>query len=429
MPGDHSFVLMPAPSQFGVLGFLIILLLLIHILFAGLMMGGGVLSVFFNILGHIDKRSRFRRFSREIIRYSGSTPGAIFLMGFLPLVSLMMLYARVMYLSGLDIFHFFAFIIVHSTAGMLLIYNYKKGVIRDDEVRVVRTGLCLLGILSMMGAYFVFAASRILFATPEVWELFRTPVPMLFSAAVAARFNLFLTVSATVTGTGILLYFFRWLPPMESDADYRKFALRAGVGISITGVIGIPVSLLWLLTTLPDFSLSPELIFINVLILVVLMIYTLQITGMLTSIRPKLNNGPIAMLLLAAILIFTADGMIRETSLQEMRAVVIRQGERMLAEQAEKRGIGAAAEATAAKGEEIFQNRCTMCHAFDTRVVGPPYMETVPQYAGDVESLTEYILNPVKKNPDYPAMPDLGLKTVEAESAAIYLLEEYEKRK
>jgi cytochrome c len=47
----------------------------------------------------------------------------------------------------------------------------------------------------------------------------------------------------------------------------------------------------------------------------------------------------------------------------------------------------------------------------------------VPKYQGDVEKLKRFIGNPVKVNPGYPAMPNLGLKEEEIDAVARYLLE------
>ena len=75
---------------------------------------------------------------------------------------------------------------------------------------------------------------------------------------------------------------------------------------------------------------------------------------------------------------------------------------------------------------ELYNNKCNACHQFDQRIVGPPYIDVLPKYAGDREGLKQFILNPVKVDPDYPAMPNQGLKPHEAESAALYLLQRYE---
>jgi cytochrome c len=81
----------------------------------------------------------------------------------------------------------------------------------------------------------------------------------------------------------------------------------------------------------------------------------------------------------------------------------------------------------AISGADIYNGRCIACHNFDKKVVGPPYNETLPKYEGKKADLVKFILNPVKINPDYPAMPNQGLKPREAEAIAEYILTTYKK--
>jgi cytochrome c551/c552 len=74
------------------------------------------------------------------------------------------------------------------------------------------------------------------------------------------------------------------------------------------------------------------------------------------------------------------------------------------------------------KGKTVFDSVCSGCHRFDTRVVGPPLNDVVPNYNGNVEWLKNFIRNPVKKDPGYPEMPKLGLKEEEIDAVARYLL-------
>jgi cytochrome c len=100
------------------------------------------------------------------------------------------------------------------------------------------------------------------------------------------------------------------------------------------------------------------------------------------------------------------------------RYLLVRMGEKIPPEKP------VAAEPTGAeKGKAIFESVCMGCHRFDSRLVGPPLNEVVPKYQGDVEKLKRFIGNPVKVNPGYPTMPNLGLKEEEIDAVARYLLE------
>jgi cytochrome c len=79
----------------------------------------------------------------------------------------------------------------------------------------------------------------------------------------------------------------------------------------------------------------------------------------------------------------------------------------------------------AANGEQIFKNICSSCHSFDHKIVGPPYKQTLPKYEGKLDQLVAFIRNPSKKNPDYPPMPNPGLRPNEAQAVAEWLMKTY----
>lgn len=86
----------------------------------------------------------------------------------------------------------------------------------------------------------------------------------------------------------------------------------------------------------------------------------------------------------------------------------------------EERGKGFAPDKDPS-GKELFQKNCSRCHSFDVSIVGPPLAKVLEKYRGNTEGLSRYIKDPVKVDPDYPAMPDLGLDEREAASIANYL--------
>ena len=79
----------------------------------------------------------------------------------------------------------------------------------------------------------------------------------------------------------------------------------------------------------------------------------------------------------------------------------------------------------AVNGEEIYKAKCAACHLFETRLVGPPHKEVLKKYADRKEDMIKYILNPVKVDPNYPPMPNQGLKPNEAKAVVDYMFEHY----
>ena len=79
--------------------------------------------------------------------------------------------------------------------------------------------------------------------------------------------------------------------------------------------------------------------------------------------------------------------------------------------------------------EEIFTAKCSACHQFDQKLVGPPYNDVLKKYENNKDQLVKFILNPVKIDPAYPPMPAQGLIPPEAEAVADYLMKVYKEGK
>lgn len=56
----------------------------------------------------------------------------------------------------------------------------------------------------------------------------------------------------------------------------------------------------------------------------------------------------------------------------------------------------------------LYKGICAGCHAYNLRMIGPPAMAIQAQYYEDPQGIADYLANPVKKRPDFPAMPAQG---------------------
>jgi cytochrome c len=61
-------------------------------------------------------------------------------------------------------------------------------------------------------------------------------------------------------------------------------------------------------------------------------------------------------------------------------------------------------EGTISPGEVLFKTNCAVCHAANTRLVGPSMAEASAIYKNDQNTLKLWIKNPGRKRMDYPAM-------------------------
>jgi cytochrome c len=79
---------------------------------------------------------------------------------------------------------------------------------------------------------------------------------------------------------------------------------------------------------------------------------------------------------------------------------------------------------TTVNAEDIFFDKCITCHQFDKKAVGPALKDVVVKYKNDKNKLKEFLLNPTKVDPNFPQMPNQGLKPAEAKAIAEYLFKE-----
>ncbi len=81
-----------------------------------------------------------------------------------------------------------------------------------------------------------------------------------------------------------------------------------------------------------------------------------------------------------------------------------------------------------AKGEKVFKTTCIVCHALDTRLVGPPIREIAEVYKGNPDGIAAWAKAPGKKRPDYPPMIPVPLPDEDLKAAGVYMLKIAEKK-
>lgn len=63
-------------------------------------------------------------------------------------------------------------------------------------------------------------------------------------------------------------------------------------------------------------------------------------------------------------------------------------------------------------GEAGFKQHCSICHALDKKLIGPPLTEIVKSFNGNPRGIFKQVRNPKKIRPDYPPMPPISKETL-----------------
>jgi cytochrome c len=248
----------------------------------------------------------------------------------------------------------------------------------------------------------------------SIWDLFLSP-------DVYVKYLQFLALAMGMTGLGILFFFFSWEGGKKMDVAYADYARKKGIELSAASLLLQPPLILMSILLLPPEALSGVMlalagIAVLLLLLALQLLYALQKEG-------KLQYAGLAFFALVCASAFTVtkDQLAIQNATKEHAARMVVAHEKQLVAMKAKLGIGA----PLPTGEDIYNGRCSACHLYDQKKIGPPYNEVIPKYTGKRAEMMAFVLNPTKVNPIYPPMPNQGLKPAEADSIVSYLFRKY----
>jgi len=230
------------------------------------------------------------------------------------------------------------------------------------------------------------------------------------------NFIVFVIVSLLLSNTIMLWNFFR----NNDEATSPEFALKINkLNLSLTLILPALILVNVVFTSVK--SLSYDYFIYTLASVAILLLIAISL---FSSIKHnKIGNSNLTILLL---FIFIFFNIIRE---QYSFSVNIQLHEKILAQNyidyQNKINAELGLNKVKISGEDIFNGKCIACHNFDKKIVGPPYKDVLPKYEGKMSDLVKFVLNPAKVNPDYPSMPNQGLKPLEAEAIAEYIMKTY----
>ncbi|MGE5313483.1 MAG: c-type cytochrome [Acidobacteriota bacterium] len=380
----------------------------------------------------------YARFARELTESVIPTKNTILLFGILPFLAVFLAYAQL--LQNTDTvavaLFFFSFLFFIGAAFSLYTYRYtfRLGEIltiaseagENEEIDAyarenlrlhARSGLW--GIVLFTCSQFIFELGAAASTSPSKVTTFWEAV---FSAEAYVRMGQALSFAGVVTGAAILYLFF--VGRKSGESDYTRFVRQFAIRLSFISALIVPLFMLFVLAALPATGLTNSVFGVTALVLVMIFAAGHLFYAMLRNFSPRLAANAFFLLVIALDLAVIKDQIAFAAA---TRHEAVRLDERYTKEQEDlmaRLGIGA----KAVTGEEIFTGKCSACHTFTEKKVGPPYKETLPKYEGKRDELVAFILNPRKMNPAYPPMPNQGLKPAEADSIAAYIMKTYKEK-
>ena len=420
----EDLVIPPTLEHAGLLDIFQAISLLIFLPFIGMIIGGIFFSLFFSSIGDRNLNNYFR-FANDVIKKLAINIYAGLGLCIIPFLTIVFIYAQLLYGADIVSVNFLELSTIFYLAGLILVYIYKrtiKYVSIIDSYRFYKKPIGWIGLLLLITASFLFVGSVTLANDPQNLQHGNSVLGLLTSGTVWLNFIYFLSASFAISGAAVLYFFLIWQGGIkEMDEKYSNFVKKFGVGLTLISSVVQLLILFLSLTVLPQNAITGSIFLYSTLATVSIFFTTIFLYAILKNAEIKYTGVVFFLVFLTFTFTIIKDQLAFVNTNKEHMLAVNLKAEELIKEkypQLERKEV-----AGVVNTEEIFNTRCIACHQFDVKLVGPPYNETIPKYKGDADKLSKFILNPVKVNPDYPDMPNQGLKKEEADALAKYLIE------
>ncbi len=441
-----SIALPASTEHFRLLLLILNLIYVVFLPYLGFLLGTSLLSVWYDRKGRTTGTTIHVRLAKELMDVAMYNKSVVTFLGIIPGLALVFVYAQLLQQTQAISVSLMGYGFLFLLAASILLYTYKFtfrlesvyvrvaealrregnaggpageiAVYRETNTRThVRAGnngaiLLLIASFLCIGAVGVTIDANEWAQTENVFDVFASP-------AILMRFFQFLAISFGATGIGILFFFFcRQEETPDAAGEYARLVRRVGLRTAIISLLLQPVFLVLTILLLPQGVLSGSLYGLAGMSLGLFFLAAHFVYAFSRESRPGYAAYAFYTVGCALLLLFTADQIAVSNATKEEAVKVAMVYDRETEELRTRLGVVM----VSLSGEDIYNAKCSACHLFDQKKIGPPYNTVIPKYAGKKDQLVAFILNPAKVDPAYPNMPNQGLKPGEADSIATFLL-------
>ncbi|KXK04099.1 MAG: cytochrome c class I [Chlorobi bacterium OLB4] len=442
----EQFVIPPSSHTLPLMDIFLILSLLLFLPFIGMLIGGTTMSMILSGISGNTGDDNYNRFSRDILNKLSVNKNVGLGLGLIPAFSITFVYAQYLYQApAIAISIMFIGCVIYIFA-FLLTYRFHRtfetGLILDSYKLYIEPGKNLpadvieykkknaaitkqsgrLGLFLLYVASFLFVGGASIATNPMRWAEVTNVIVLLIEFEVWINYLYFLSFSAAITCSAILFFFFKWQGGIKDmTIDYKMLVLKVA---GFTGFFSVVLLLFFvfikfLITT--EMALSTSVFVYTTLAMISILIVCSLLYAVLKNHEVRFASAIFFFMILIFLFTSLKDQALLGNALSDHLAPIIAEQDKLI----ESKTQPIAQDESAIDGSQIYQTKCSACHKGDVKLVGPPYMETIPKYNGDIKKLAGFIYNPVKVNPEYPAMPSQGLSVAESEAVAKYLMDTY----
>ncbi|MEO8512586.1 MAG: c-type cytochrome [Ignavibacteria bacterium] len=448
-----ELIIPPSENHVMLLKYMLTISLLLFIPYISMMLGATFISTHFNKKGKIEGNSLYLRFAKDIIEKLTITKSAELALGTIPAISTFFAYAQLLYTAKTISVGMLALAVILFILSFVFIYKYRstfklEGVmnafksisskdalnsenertkeIKDFEENIISTNSTAgaAGKWLLLAASYIFAGTMALASSPDKWEHVGNILQIIFSWQTLFSWGALVSLSGIITGGAIMFYFFSWDGGLKDmDDAYASLVKNTAGKIALASGILFPLMLMISYSYLPQISQSPTVFYYMVIVLIISLVAGNFIYSMFKN--SDTGSATVVFILVFVLVTFNIikDQIAFGNAIHENTIEITK-----LAAEEEKEVKGRTMQTSGIDAQSIFNQKCSACHKFDQKLVGPPYQQTVPKYNGDVQKLADFIFNPQKIDPAFPPMPNQGLKKKEANAMAQWLIDKVGKK-
>ncbi|MCK5572200.1 MAG: c-type cytochrome [Bacteroidetes bacterium] len=440
------------PQSYEHVQLLLFILNLVYVVFLpylGLLLSASVIARVYERKGNREGKANYGRFAEDLVALPLSRKSLPLFLGIIPALSLVFVYAQLFQKTAAITVGLMGYGFLVLLLAAILLYSYRftftvGGVLRsyqrvlrarnegtDDAAEVEayersnlhtheRSGR--YGVVLLVIAVLLCVGAMTVAMNPDSWENLDTVFALFVSVSFYAKLLQFLTAGLAVTGLAVLFFFFIWEGGTgKADDQYARFAQQQGLTLAVVAVLLQPLLLVLNVILLPVEALSGALFglagaAVLLFFLTAHFLYAYSKVG-----RRSYISYAFYTLGLSLVLLFTNDQVAIGNATREHTARLAYDYALAREDLQSRLGIAMAV----MSGDEIYSAKCSSCHLFNQKKVGPPYQSVMQKYRGKKAQLVSFVLHPVKVDPEYPPMPNQGLKPAEADSIATYLLAKF----
>jgi cytochrome c len=267
-------------------------------------------------------------------------------------------------------------------------------------------------------ASFFLSAATAIGIRPSAWTGIGSLPALFISLDVWLTWFVFLTLAAAMTGVGLLFFHHRIPAGAGAGSDYEGSVRALALKILTAAILAMPVFLAPGLLRLEDLAVSGWVYALAAGAVLALFGALQAMYAYVQLDRPATTAYAFALVIAATTCVASMYQVALHNATRDHAVVLAVVYDRN--EEALKTALGVGAKPLT--GEDIYNGKCSACHLFDQKKVGPAYKNVVTKYAGRKADLVRFILNPVKVDPAFPNMPSQGLRPAEADSIASFLM-------